>query len=447
MVRGEDDQSVVPLASRLDRRKGAAELCIDLGDHTEIGRLDLAEVFLAEVRDTPARAGDEICEGHEPEQVPKQRMHRRFRLNRRRAAKLANLVRREHRVVGLRHDERRMRAQEAQMREPRRLLLAEPADELAGEERRLRLVLAVAGRRAGDLAGIAHRQMRQRAIGEIDSLAAQPAQPGLFVLGQAHAHVEPGQHALIGPKPRISRLQHRGIGRLVGVAEQRRRIAGPARRQRHVVEAVRQWAAVADHAVGHLVEAGIEARPRRRAGGGIRVVLQERRAFGRQRIDVRRADHRMTGDAKALTAPLVGGDEQDVEHQSLRTRISLLARVTFTRTSCAGGGVRWSLKVSTWTALPWPRSTLRRMTEPRKLTSDTVPSSTMTQARPKTSDTTTDRNEKANTTPNQTMAGSDASGTIWPSIDTALRAGSATLALNVLSWPTKVATNRVAGLL
>src|SRR6185312_16200815 len=280
------------------------------------------------------------------------------------------LVGGKHGVERFGYDEGRMGPQEAQMREPRPILLAQTARKLVGKKCGLRLILAVGGRRIGDLADIPDRQMGQCIVAEAQPVLAQPAQPWLVVLGKPQANVEAGQYALVGQQARVAVGDDRRIGGLVGVAEQRRGIAGAARRQGDVVEAGAERRAVAHHAVGHLVEAGVEARAGRRARRGIGVVPEERRALGSECVEVGRPDYRMVGNAQALTPPLVGGDEQDIEHQSPSTRMSLPASVTFTLASCGGGGVRWSLKVSTCTVLPWPSSTLRRITEPRKLTSD-----------------------------------------------------------------------------
>ena len=165
----------------------------------------------------------------------------------------------------------------------RSVLLAEPADELAGEVGGLGLVFGVGGRRVGDFAGSGADG--QVGVIEIEALLAQPGEPGAFVLGELHACGEAGEDALVGGVVGIVGRLAGGVERDVGVTEQRRVVAGAAGGAGDVVEAVGERRTVAADAVVHLVEAGIEAGAGRRAGGGLGVVIEERRALSGQRIE------------------------------------------------------------------------------------------------------------------------------------------------------------------
>src|SRR5689334_10778138 len=108
------------------------------------------------------------------------------------------------------------------MREPRRsaLLLAEPADELAGKEGRRGLVLRVDGRRPGyGVDRFASRTVNVWiASTGIDALGLQPGQPRLLMLRQELAHAEPGQDALIACQPGVAGRKQARIERHVGIA-------------------------------------------------------------------------------------------------------------------------------------------------------------------------------------------------------------------------------------
>src|SRR5687767_13393315 len=115
--------------------------------------------------------------------------------------------------------------------------------------------------------------MCPRLVMELEALHAQPGEPGLFMLWQLHPRREPREHALVGREVRVVFGVHRWIGRDIGVSEERRIIARTACGLCDVVEAVCERRAVDADAVVHLVEAGVEACPRRRAGGRLAVMV------------------------------------------------------------------------------------------------------------------------------------------------------------------------------
>ena len=86
----------------------------------------------------------------------------------------------------------------------------------------------------------------------------------------------------------IGRVRHgRRVDALVGVAEQRRSVAGPTGQPGDVVEAVLEGGPVGHHPVVHLVHAGVERRPTRGARRGLAVVGGEADPLGGQPVEVR----------------------------------------------------------------------------------------------------------------------------------------------------------------
>ncbi|MEZ5258986.1 MAG: hypothetical protein R2705_19495 [Ilumatobacteraceae bacterium] len=96
-------------------------------------------------------------------------------------------------------------------------------------------------------------------------MRVQEATPGVHVVGEIEFDLEAGQHAFVGSEPRIvGTLGEAGIESLIGVAEQRGRVAGPTSEASDVVEAIVERRAVGHHTVVALVEPGVQARPGRR---------------------------------------------------------------------------------------------------------------------------------------------------------------------------------------
>ena len=206
------------------------------------------------------------------------------------------------------------------MRKPRRLLLAEPADEFAGEERRLRFVLAIGrspsvhlGQVAGGLVDAAVRRLRMAAV-------AQPGQPLPFMFRQELARRKAGKHALVAGEMRVAGGKVARVRCGIGVAEQRRIVPRPPRHQGDIVETGIERRTVAADAVVHLVEPGIEAGARRRTGRCTGIMAPEQGSLTGQRIDVRSFDDRVPDGGQAIAPPLVGGDQENIRsHATLDT--------------------------------------------------------------------------------------------------------------------------------
>ena len=206
------------------------------------------------------------------------------------------------------------------------LHLAEPAQELVDQERRLGLLGRIAGRTARRrIGGAVDRQPHVlRRIGQLVPARCQPGQPGAMILRHAHSYAHAGQNALVGTQPGVVARDRARVDGLVRIAEQRRVVAGPAGGKRDGVVPRIERRAVAHHPVGHLVETGIEAGTCRRAGRGLAVVAGEIHRFPCQGVDIRRAHDRVAGDPETVAAPLVGGDEKHVERhrQTFKTKFS-----------------------------------------------------------------------------------------------------------------------------
>ena len=157
------------------------------------------------------------------------------------------------------------------------LHLAEPAQELVDQERRLGLLGRIAGRTARRrIGGAVDRQPHVlRRIGQLVPARCQPGQPGAMILRHAHSYAHAGQNALVGTQPGVVARDRARVDGLVRIAEQRRVVAGPAGGKRDGVVPRIERRAVAHHPVGHLVETGIEAGTCRRAGRGLAVVAEK----------------------------------------------------------------------------------------------------------------------------------------------------------------------------
>ena len=108
------------------------------------------------------------------------------------------------------------------------------------------------------------------------------------------------------------------ILRDVGVAEQKRLIAGLARLGREVRLVMRQGGAVADRPVVHRILPGQKGRPCRTAGVRDRIVVAKGHAICGKRMNV--GHHGMTGQRapKTVGPQLIDHHEQDIFRLSHR---------------------------------------------------------------------------------------------------------------------------------
>ena len=203
MVAGDHDQGVVVVAARLERVHYAADMVIDLGHQSVVGRAQLAHrSFIVGVRRRIVPLASEVMAQH----VGRIGMGHRLRLRRRGAPKTVHFVGIVHGVVGLGCDERRMRAQQAEVQEPRtarrrRHRFDSPAD----HERRIAILGPEYRRGEGGPAHIGARIAGNRAVylslasRDVVTLCGEAAQPGfgagLSALAAWHELRETGQHA------------------------------------------------------------------------------------------------------------------------------------------------------------------------------------------------------------------------------------------------------------
>ena len=176
------------------------------------------------------------------------------------------------------------------MGEPRLVLPVDPADEVVGEERRLR-----------QLGGpVRLRDERVFGVAQVMSMIGEPRQPRLRGARQVEADLEAGQHALVVRQPRIVDVGDESrVDTLVGVAEQGRAVAGPLRHASDIVEPIIERRAVADDPIRHLVGARVEGGATRSAGCCLREVVGEPDAVGGERVEIRRPHDRVAGATRA----------------------------------------------------------------------------------------------------------------------------------------------------
>jgi len=187
--------------------------------------------------------------------------------------------------------------------EPRTVLLVEPRQEVVGEELRDRVL------GGAFVLGVE----RDVGVGGVVPERAQPLEPWCVALVEAQQLLEAGEHAFPVAQARIVGVGDApDVGTLVGVPPHHRVVALAQAESRHVVEAPVEWRAIGDHAVVHLVRAGVQRGAPRRARCCLRVVPGESNALGRQCIEVRRAHLRMAGAAEGIAPELVERDEEYV---------------------------------------------------------------------------------------------------------------------------------------
>ena len=133
----------------------------------------------------------------------------------------------EHRVVRRGREERRVRPQVRDVREPRlagRRAVVDEVEEPVGEEHGLAVlgvVLRAPPRALGRLV-----DEEPPVVGHVDAGGAHPVEPRAGVaLGEVADRIEAGQHAFVGAEPRVVGRDGAGIDARVGVAEERGLVA------------------------------------------------------------------------------------------------------------------------------------------------------------------------------------------------------------------------------
>jgi hypothetical protein len=306
VIRREHDERAVGLPRLVEHREDAAELVVDLGHHPVVGRLELA-LLLRIVRRRHERVTD-----HQPEQ----RVLRAFLGARRRPHRVRHRRGVEHRVVRRGREERWVRTEIREVREPRCVrrggAVVDEVEHPVGEEDRLRVLRVVLRAPARARGGFV--DVRAPLAGQVDPLGAQPVEPtGGVALGQVAHRVEAGQHTFVRAEPRVVGGDRARVDAAVGVSEQGGLVAQIARDERDVRVACVERRAVEHRPVVHQVHARVERRPARPARRGLREMPPERDAARGEPVEVRGPDHRVAGAAETVAPPLVGGDEQDIQ--------------------------------------------------------------------------------------------------------------------------------------
>ena len=200
----------------------------------------------------------------------------------------------------------RVRAELADVGEPGRLPRLHPGDKPVGDKRGHAVFARPVGFGFERPAGV---------VGDVVPKPSQPFQPRTDIVGrQVNAELEAGQDLLIALQPRIGRPGRlAGIHRLIGVAEQGRRITGAPGGLGDVVEARVERRAIADHPVIELIHAGVEAGAAGAAGRALAVVARQAHALRGEAVQMRRPHVRMARGRKAISPELVERDQEYVQ--------------------------------------------------------------------------------------------------------------------------------------
>ncbi len=202
VVGGDDHDRVVPLTEAAQRAPQATQLGVDLAAHAEVLGLDVGEGGRV------GRRGGELVGQQGPVEPVRVRSDREGRRH------VGGVVRLRP-VTGC--GVGRMGAEVGGVGEPRFAPVFDPTQELVGQERRLRELGRAVG--LGLEGGVG--------VGEDVPGLGQSLQPRPSVTGEVEADVEAGKDALVVRQARIVGIgDGAGIHPLVGVAEQRRGVAG-----------------------------------------------------------------------------------------------------------------------------------------------------------------------------------------------------------------------------
>ena len=218
------------------------------------------------------------------------------------------------------------------MQEPRRIALARDVVQRGiGEEGGVAVLGPVARRRVVGTEAAGRRVAAEGPVhfvgrlGHRVALGRQVVGPG----GRLGRHPEQRREA--GQQPLVTLARHRRIATVgprveagVRIADQGRVVARRPGLAGNVGETGVERRAVAHRAVVHHVHAGEQRGAARAARRALGEVIGEQHAIGRQGVEVRRAHHRMAAGRQAVGAPLVGGDEEDV--QRLRHDRAVISR-------------------------------------------------------------------------------------------------------------------------
>ena len=193
-----------------------------------------------------------------------------------------------------------MWAQVAEVREPWLTLVTNPLDCVVGQERRN----TVLGRPLG-LASQLWVGSAEIAVTKF----TKPLQPRFVIVRKVKHRVEPRQHAGVVLQPGIVWTADLAwVNALVGVTKEGGLVSVATRRTSHVVEPRVERCAVGDHAVVHLIHAGVQTRPARAARRCLAVMPIQTHAIASELVEIGRADQRVASRRQTVATKLVEGD-------------------------------------------------------------------------------------------------------------------------------------------
>ncbi len=237
-------------------------------------------------------------------------------------------------VVADRVPARRMRADEGGMDEEGRIgVLLQPLHHGPAYETRLGEFGRKARRSPGRTVSVRPRESLYRLVQivgvgrDIEPLPSEPPPPRRApLLPRVFDHgAESGQHALVAEQPRVAGRHGTRIDRGVGVPEQHRVVAHRTSQERHVREPGVQRRAIEYRPIAVLVRARVEAGSRRSARRRVGPVVCEQDAPAGQRVQGGSLEDRMAERRKAVPAPLVESDEENVAGRRHATTLAEVA--------------------------------------------------------------------------------------------------------------------------
>ena len=315
MVGSHDEQRVAILAGVLEEIHDAADMRVDLCCQAQINRpqsLHVGSVFVVQL----FASVHELIDGIAFQIRREERMKGGLDFGGSHADRERNVLGAIHGIVRNRRDQRGMRTNVSQMREPA-LFGANTyfLEEFIRQERGIAVVRFIKRwivRRGFSLAG-RNRNVELRVIGDFVTAPLQVGSPRVTLFKRHLDLFAEARHgSLVGLQGRVGRMHASGVRARIAVAEQHWFVSCLSGFRGQIQEIGTERRGVPDRAVVHRIEAGQDARPGRPARVCHRVVPVEGDRVTFKGIQTRQIDAFRKRSVHAICAQLIDHDKKNV---------------------------------------------------------------------------------------------------------------------------------------